>query len=376
MTFEWIEEPAELDEAVKSLSGETVLGLDLEADSLHHYRERVCLIQAATGERVLLLDPISLCDLSPMEPLLRSREVVKVLHGADYDIRSLDREFDLRIDNLFDTQIAARFLGVSETGLADLLRARFEIHTEKKYQKKDWSIRPIPEDMLSYAARDAAHLVPLYRLLKSELERKGRLAWVEEECEILSRVRHNPPGEGELFRRFRGAGGLDPRGLAVLEELLHFRNSVAEARDVPPFHVLGNAQLLEIARAKPADMDRLKSTPGLSGKQVKVLGERMLKRVKKALHLPAGALPAYPREPLKRHGKPVTKRVRTMKAWRQKRASELGLDPPLLVTNAQILALSLARPERPSDMAGVDGIRKWQQEEFGVEICEVINRAG
>ncbi|MFP4037268.1 MAG: ribonuclease D, partial [Desulfobacteraceae bacterium] len=300
---------------------------------------------------------------------------VKVLHGADYDIRSLDREFNLRINNLFDTQIAARYAGLCETGLASLLSEKFGIITEKKHQKSDWSIRPLPEDMLAYAARDAAHLIPLYRLLKAELEEKGRLRWVEEESEILSRVRHAPAVQGGLFRRVRGAGDLDPRGLAVLEELLQFRNLVAEKRDVPPFHVLGNAQLLEIARTRPTDMGGLEAGSGLRKKQLKALGQGLLERIQKALQLPADALPVYPKRRAKRQSRSVVKRMRALKEWRRERAFEMDLDPPLLLTNSQIIALSMARPEAPSDIEGVDGIRRWQQEEFGVEICEVIRQA-
>jgi ribonuclease D len=229
--------------------------------------------------------------------------------------------------------------------------------------------------MLAYAARDAAHLIPLYRLLKAELEEKGRLRWVEEESEILSGVRHAPAVQGGLFRRVRGAGDLDPRGLAVLEELLRFRNLVAERRDVPPFHVLGNAQLLEIARTRPTDMGGLEAGSGLRKKQLKALGQGLLERIQKALQLPAQALPVYPKRRAKRQSRSVVKRMRALKEWRRERASEMDLDPPLLLTNSQIIALSMTRPEAPSDIEGVDGIRRWQQEEFGVEICEVIRQA-
>lgn len=372
--FDWIDTREDLLRAVDRLESEPAVGVDLEADSLFHFQEKVCLLQLAASDRVFLVDPLAVEDLSPLAPLFANPDVTKVLHGSDYDLRSLDRDFGIRVNGLFDTQIAARFLGLDETGLANLLESRFGVRAEKKFQKKDWSVRPLPDEMLRYGAQDALYLVPLHRMLRKELRELGRLSWVEEECAIQSRVRYAPPDEGPLFLRLRGAGSLDARGLSVAEELLRFRLDTARKKDRPPFKVLGNQTILELARRRPATAEELVSVPGVSKGQVRVLGTSLLRCIQGAMDLPEEDLPVYPRKAFHRHGPDVVKRVRALKGWRNKRAVELGLDPAVLLTNAQIQAISLAAPPRPEDLAPVEGIRRWQQTSFGREICEVTAR--
>jgi ribonuclease D len=174
---------------VEKLAGETVLAWDLEADSLHHYREKVCLIQIATSTEVFLVDPLAVPDISALAALLENPAIRKVFHGADYDIRSLYRDFSLSVHNLFDTMIACQLLGEKEVGLAAVLKKRFGAELDKRYQKADWSRRPLNAGMIAYAAADPSYLVALYRQLEKELAGRGRLSWVEEECLLLSEVR-------------------------------------------------------------------------------------------------------------------------------------------------------------------------------------------
>ncbi|MCF8062997.1 MAG: HRDC domain-containing protein [Deltaproteobacteria bacterium] len=372
--FEWIETREGLLPALDLLAREPAVGVDLEADSLFHFQEKVCLLQLAATDRVFLVDPLAVGDLSPLAPLFANPDVIKILHGSDYDLRSLDRDFNIRVHGLFDTQIAARFLGLDETGLGNLLETRFGVRAEKKFQKKDWSVRPLPDEMLRYGAQDALYLVPLYRMLREELRGLGRLSWVEEECAIQSGVRHAPPDEGPLFLRLRGAGHLDPRGLAVAEELLRFRMNLASKRDRPPFKVLGNQAILELARRRPTTSKELASVPGVSKGLIRVLGSGLVQCIHEAMETPEGSLPVYPRKTFRRQGSGVIKRVRALKEWRNKRAGELGLDPSVLLTNAQIQALAVAKPSRPGDLAPIEGIRRWQQESFGRALCEVTAR--
>jgi len=372
--FAWIETPEDLARAMESLRPEHVIGVDLEADSMFHFQESICLIQVAIPKQVFLIDPVGLPDLTPMAPLFASFDAIKVFHGSDYDLRSLDRDYSIRVNGLFDTQVAARFLGMDETGLASLLKTRFNVLAEKKYQKKDWSVRPLPAEMLSYAAEDAAYLIPLYRMLREELRGLGRLSWVEEECEILSRVRCNPPNDGPLFTRLRGAGSLDSRGLAVAEEILHLRLRVARRRNRPPFKVLGNAAILEMAQRRPTTMEGLSSIHGVSRGQVRSLGPDLLKALQQAMALPEEVLPVYPRTRTHRIDPEVTRRVRELKAWRDKRAAGLRLDPSILFTNAQLHTIAATRPSRAEEMASLSGIRRWQQNEFGEEICRFMAR--
>jgi ribonuclease D len=376
-SFEWVDTKEGLRRTVSVLAREPVIGFDLEADSLFHFREKVCLLQFSTPDRVFLADPLALDDLASVAaPLFEAGGIVKVLHGADYDIRSLDRDFGIHLRGLFDTQIAARFLGLEETGLAGLLSARFGIKAEKKFQKKNWSIRPLPDEMLRYGAVDTAYLLLLYDMLKEELSRVGRLSWVEEECLILSGVRYAPPENEFLFQRLRGAGRLDPRGLAVAEELLRFRMDVARRKDRPPFKVLGNQPILEMSRRRPVTLRELSSVPGIGKGLIKSVGVDLIRLIEKALQLPESELPRYPARRSGRPGPDAVKRLDALKAWRDKRAAGLKLDPSVLFTNAQLSAISAARPSNPEELGAMPGIRRWQREVFGEEVLSVTAQEG
>jgi len=188
-TCEIIMTAVRLTEVADILSRQAEIAVDLEMDSLHHYREKVCLVQVSTREQSWLIDPLALESLTPLAGPLANPEIVVVMHGSDYDIRSMHRDFGLEVTNLFDTMIAARFLGIAEFGLAALLRARFGIELNKKYQKADWSKRPLSREMCAYATADTSDLLALCDQLRAELVNKGRLEWLEEECRLVCQAR-------------------------------------------------------------------------------------------------------------------------------------------------------------------------------------------
>jgi ribonuclease D len=214
---------------------------------MYHFKEKVCLIQIAAHNINVVIDPLVVKDLSPLKPIFKRRDIRKIFHGADYDVRSLFRDFRITINNLFDTELACRFLGFSETGLEAVLKNKFDVALNKKYQRKDWSKRPLPPDMIAYAAKDAGYLLPLARSLKAELEERGRLWWVLEECEYLSKVRPNTNNTGPLYMHFKGAGKLNPRSLAVLETVLQLRREIAQKKDKSLFRIFSSRSLLDLA---------------------------------------------------------------------------------------------------------------------------------
>ncbi|MBN2124532.1 MAG: ribonuclease D [Deltaproteobacteria bacterium] len=374
--YEMVTDPEALRLAAQGLSRERAIGVDLEADSMFHYPERVCLVQFSTPKRDILVDPLSLADLSPLRPVFADPGIRKVFHGADYDMRSLYRDFGIEVEGLFDTQIAARFLGIRETGLAALLQQKLGEPVEKKFQKKDWSRRPLPGDMLAYAVQDTRHLLPLSRMLEKELRTVGRLSWFREECEILSRVRPAQPDEHPLFMRFKGARRLDPRGLAVLESILQLREETARMRHLPLFKILGNEPVMEIARTRPETGADLAGIPGLGPVQQRMLGPAILKGIREAMALPEEALPRFPRSRQRRIGAGASRRIKALKEWRDRRAEMLGLDPSIVSTNAQIEALALAHPSKKKDLEAVAVLRRWQEKTFGQEICELLAEDG
>jgi ribonuclease D len=348
-----------------------VIAVDLEADSMYHFQERVCLIQISTLQENAIIDPLAVPDLSELAPVFANPRIEKVFHGADYDIRSLHRDFGIVIHNLFDTQIAVRFLGFHETGLEAVLGREFGVSMDKKYQKKDWSQRPLPPEMLSYAAGDTTHLIPLARRLRKRLERRGRLPWVREECELLSRVRA-AEDEGPLFLRFKGAGKMRPRELAILEGLLRFRRDVAERKDRPPFKVFGNGAIKKIVETKAAGAGHLESTGAFSRKQVNMYGRPVAQIVSEALALPESELPTYPRRSAPSISPRTPLRVKALKAWRDEYCEGLDMDPALVLNKTQMTAIAARNPETPEELAEVEELREWQRTELGAEILKAL----
>lgn len=368
----YIDSAAGLNEFIADTCNEKQIAFDLEADSMFHFKEKTCLIQAATGTSSYIIDPLSIPDLSSLSRTLSDPDIVKIFHGADYDVRSLYRDYQIALNNLFDTELASRFLGNAETGLNTVLKNRFNITLEKKYQKKDWSQRPLPEPMIEYAAKDVQYLIPLYQIQKKELKKKSRLEWVEEECRDLTQVRSGPINERPLFTKIKGAGHLDRRSLAVLEALLEYRLTLAEQKDRPLFKVIGNACLTKIATQKPATMDQLLRTRALSEKQLNMYGHSIIKQVRKALTIPEDMLPAYPYSRPKRISNDANARFKSLKLWREKKASDLELDPGVLISNTVLKSLAKSNPTSLEDLDTISALKNWQQKVLGKEIIRAL----
>jgi ribonuclease D len=208
--------------------------------------------------------------------------------------------------------------------------------------------------------------------LEDELIAMKRLNWVREECELLSRVREGPPENGPLFLKFKGAHHLDNRGLAVLESLLQWRDGRARERNVPPFKVLGNRPIMEMAMKRPRNEAEVAALSELSTGLKKRLGNALLDRVQEATRIPESELPTYPKNRRQKNDASVSKKIRKLKAWRTSRAREMGIDPSLVCTNAQIQAVALCSPRKEEDLAHIKGLREWQRDLFGGEICSLL----
>jgi ribonuclease D len=373
-SYEWIETLPRLEGVARILGQEKLIGVDLEADSMYHYFEKVCLLQIATESTTYVLDPLALKDLSALHPVFSDPRIRKVFHGADYDIRSLYRDFRLDVENLFDTQLACKFLGLRENGLEALLRSRFHVELNKKYQRADWSQRPLSPEMVEYAAIDARYLIPLARMLEKKLEEKNRLSWVEEECLFLSKVRFTPPCHGPLYLKVKGAFLLGSRSLAVLEALLEFREAQAQKSDLPPFRVLRNEPLLELAMKKPLGLEELETGKVLNRMQIDRYGTRLLREIHRAMAIPDEDLPVYPRQARPDLSSPLRQRVKALKRWRDMRARNLGMEPGILLNNALINGFALRNPRSMKEMEEIPGLKKWRQSHFGQEILAAQTR--
>ena len=369
-----IETPAALAKLAQKFQHAPAVAVDLEADSMYHFQEKVCLIQMATSHSSVVIDPLRLQDLESLRPVFANPAIEKIFHGADYDVRSLFRDFGIEIAHLFDTQIACKFLGVKETSLEAVLQARFGVTLNKKYQRKDWSKRPLPDEMIAYAADDVRYLLPLTKMLVGELKDKGRLAWVQEECDLLSRVRPPQNNHEPLFLGFKGAGRLNPRSLAVLEALLQLRRRVAENKDRPLFKIFSNKSLLQLAVEKPVNTKRLDESGVLSSKQFKMYGEELAETIHRARKIPSDDLPVYPRKKNRAMHPAVPDRIKALKNWRDKKARELGVEPAVLLNKSMLAALATEKPVKRHSLNAVKELKEWQKNEFGDESVGVLRR--
>lgn len=369
----FIDDAAAFADAVSRMHDEPWIAFDQEADSMFHFTEKVCLIQMATPTSAFVIDPLAVVDLTPLADVLSNPGIVKILHGADYDIRCLYRDFGITVKNLFDTELAARFLGEPETGLNALAGKYFDVVLEKKYQKKDWSIRPLSAEMIAYAADDVRYLIPLYHLLRARLEDKKRLDWVLEECEDLSMVRSGPDTDQPLFLRIKGAGRLESQSLAVLESLLALRLQIARQKDRPPFKIIGNEPLLDIARTRPGSMGALEATGILSDRQRHMYGKQIMAAVQNALSIAAGDLPRYPRKAHTADNGMVLKKFDRLKRWRTKKAEHLRMDPGVLISNATLKSVAESHQAEAGIPDALYGLKNWRKNAFGAEIIAALD---
>jgi len=374
LTYQYIDASAQLEELAALLEKEKEIAIDLEADSMFHFNERVCLIQITTQHGNYIIDPLMTKKLSVLKPIFLNPNIQKIFHGSDYDVRSLYRDFNIRITNLFDTQVACRFLGMNETGLEAVVFKQFGIRLNKKFQKKDWSRRPLPEDMLAYAASDSIYLIPLLKAFEKELKKMGRLAWVHEECELMSKLRPAIPSKEPLFLKFKGAGRLNLRELASLEAILQYRKKMARKKDRPPFKVFGNLSILKIVKSQPSDLALIEATNALSAKQMSMYGEGLVSAVQTALKVPENKLISYPRKrmPMLKHM--VRQRIKALKDWRDQKAETLKLDPALVCSKSVITNIATQNPDSPPKLAAMQALKNWQKETLGEEIISILRR--
>lgn len=316
------------------------LALDTEADNLHHYETRVCLLQLGAGGRQFLIDALCGLDLGRLFELLKTRSLI--MHGSDYDLRLLWELTQFRPAEVFDTMLAAQLIGHERIGLSSLLQEFLGVHHPKDSQKSDWSRRPLPEKMLRYAAGDVAHLHQLHEILAARLAELGRTEWHREKCAWQIEVATTGfPHENENAWRLGPSRGWPPRALAALYELWHWRESEASRLDRPPFKVMSNEYLLKLAQtvADGTWRDAFESLPvglrrGPSRGLLEAL-ERGCTRDPKSL----------PRRP-EGNGRPAPlgseelSRQDAIRDFRDRIARELAIDPTLIVTRAQIAQLS------------------------------------
>ena len=372
-----IETAADLERLVERMRGATLIAVDTEAASFHRYQDRVYLLQLSTRDETIVIDPLAVGTLAPLGPLLADAEVEVVFHDADYDLRLLDREYGIRANNLFDTRIAAQLLNEPGIGLAALLEKYLSVRLDKRFQRADWSARPLSAEMLAYAAADTRYLPVLRDILRTRLKELGRLAWAQEEFALLEDVRGVSPDGGEPgFLRIKGAKALRGRELAVLREIHQWREGVAKRADRASFRVLGNEPMLAMAKLPPVDMAALKAIPGIGAEQAARRGREILAAVKRAMELPERDLPRIERPPRKLTDPAYEARLERLKGARNALAARYDLAPGVLCPNGTLEAIARANPATAEKLARITELRRWQLRELGKELLAAVPESG
>lgn len=369
---QYIDSTEAADRFLASIASARAIALDTEGASFHRYVDRIYLLQLSTERRHAIIDPLRVDSHPALGKLLESRDVEVVFHDADYDLRLLHQDYGWRVTNIFDTRVAAQLLGIKAFGLAALLDSFFGVRLDKKHQRADWSMRPLPEDMLEYASQDTMHLLPLRARLQDALDRKGRLHWAQEEFERLEGTKWDEAGEDMSFLRLKGARDLTRRELAILRELVAWRDGVARDLDRSTFRVAGNDVLLALAREAPATLAAVEATKGLSRSVVARHARSILDAVARGKAVPEADLPKFPRGPRWARDPDFEDRVSALKAVRDRRAAELALDPGVLCPRERLEAIARRNPHSLDELMEVPEVRRWQAEVLGEEFVAAL----
>jgi ribonuclease D len=370
-----IQTQAELERLFDRLREEPLLAVDTEAASFHRHRDRVYLLQVSSRQETAVVDPLAVPSLAPLGEALANPRIEIVFHDADYDLRLLQQEYGYQAAALFDTRIAAQLLNEPGIGLAALLEKYLGVRLDKRYQRADWSARPLTPEMLEYAAADTRHLPELRDILREHLRERGRLDWAEEEFQLLTGVRWTTPtNEEPAYLRMKGAKALTARGLAILRELFQWREDLAQRTDRAAFRILNNEPMMSMAKLPPADMADLRGVRGLGPEQLDRRGRDILAAVHRGLAVPEHQLPRIARPPRRPHDPAYEARMERLKNTRNTLASRYDLPPGVLCANGVLEAVARLTPTTLDQMQQVPGLRRWQLREFGADLLRAVQQ--
>jgi ribonuclease D len=367
-------------EVCRELAKEPVLGVDTEADSMYCYTEKLCLIQVSDRNKDYIIDPLQVADMSAFGAILEDEKIVKIFHGADYDVVSMKRDLGVQIRNIFDTMVSSQILGLPRVGLADLVNTFFGVKLDKKYQRYNWSLRPLMPEHLAYARGDSHFLLSLRELLTHKLKALGRLEIADEEFALLeNREWTHREFDPDDFVRIKNSSGIDDDGLRVLRKLFVYRDGCAAKANRPPYKVIPNQVLLLLARKRPEKMSDLKGLVRAGSTMVKRHGVHMLKAIEDGL-ADDSALPdtrsrrKSSEDAVKAPfgGRDAERLFQKLKGWRATTMSEESLPGAMLASNSQLKTLAGWRPKSHDELRELKDVRNWQVDRYGEQWLEII----
>jgi ribonuclease D len=349
------------------------VAVDIEADSLYHYMEKVCLIQISSDRDTFILDALAVRSLNALGRILEDPAVEKVFHAASYDLYCLRRDYGFSFCNIFDTHLAAQLMGYEQLGLDALLERLLGVAHSKRRQRDDWSRRPLLPEQLEYAAMDTQHLLELRDLLEQQLRKKGRLSWAQEEFKALADLEtQEREFDPEGFRRIKGSRDLPLQQLAVLRALYLLRDRFAREIDVPSFKVINNSVLLDLARRPPRSPREIFKRPGISLR----VARRFSREICRAIESARSEDPSFLTLPVRDSGKPPSKeakaRTEILKRWRREKAEELQLHVGVIFPGTLLEKMAAFPPADLTVLEEMPGMRHWRVQEFGKEILRLL----
>lgn len=373
-----VQDTAGLDELIHDLDGQSQIAVDTEADSFFSYREKVCLVQITVEDRDYLVDPLADgVDLGRLGDMFADPDRTKVFHDSEYDVLLLKRNHGFEFAGLFDTRVAAATLGSTSPGLASVLEEHFGVVLDKSQQRSDWAQRPLSPKQVAYARLDTHFLLPLMAEQRRELEERDRLVIVESECRRLEAL--SPPRQvqnPDEFVRIKGSRALDPSERRILRELYILREELAEGWNVPPFRVMNNPLLLQLARVKPRNAKQLGQVSGFTPRLVRKVGDKVLERVASAVEMPPiRNMPVLPKKDGTEGMNEIAMELYDrLKKWRKKVAEELCLESSYLMNRHVMARLANEQPESLKQISRVEGVESWQVERLGEGLARCLAR--
>ena len=364
----WVATPAALKKLVDELSSRTRLAVDTESNSLHAFREQVCLIQFSTPETDYLVDPLAIHNIDSLAPVFANPEIEKVFHAAEYDLICLKRDAGITVANLFDTMQAARILGYERVGLDSVIEDKLGIKLDKRYQKADWGERPLSREMLNYARLDTRYLLDLRDCLQTELQTRGRWELAQEEFIRLAHGNGNGKAELPAWQRVKGAQKLSQQQLAILQELCTWRENQARRMNRPSFKVIDDKRLVAITEASPRTQDELEAL-NLTARQVYIYGKNILDAVGRGLHAAPLCRPRTARP-----SQAYLDRVDALSQWRKRAGQEISVESDIILPKSWMYAIAECNPGSMDELAVLMPHSPWRLEHFGTDILKAISR--
>ena len=374
--MQYLDTAAAVADFARQIADAPSIALDTEGASFHRFVDRVYLMQLSTRTATAIVDPLPTGDLSSLKPLVESPTIEIVFHDADYDLRLLRQDYGWATRHIFDTRIAAQLLGYKAFGLAALLELHFGIALDKKFQRADWSLRPLSEGMLQYASQDTMYLLALRDILHAELDAKGRLGWAAEEFARLEQTQWAAEDASQSFLKVKGARDLKRRELAVLRELVPWRDGMAKELDRSTFRVVSNDVLLEICKVQPTTRQALGVIKGMPRGVLDQRGEIVLACVARAMALDEAALPKFPKAPRWEKDPEFDDRAARLRAVRDEVATSLELDPGVLCSREKLETIARRLPTTMDELYETPDLRKWQADLLGAGVLKALTASG